>query len=384
MIVSHLSVKNWRNFQRVTVNLRERQFIVGANASGKSNLLDVFRFFRDIAKPEGGGLQKAVKGRGGVSKIRSLAARRDPEIELEVHLAESAGEPPTWRYALGLRQETRGYRNTYLTHERVWKEGQQILDRPDTEDKRDQDRLTQTFLEQINVNGNFRAVVRFFQSTTYLHLVPQLLRFADSIQGRVLEDDPFGQGLLERLAKTNEKTRRSRLSKIEKALKVAVPQLEQLQFIRDAVTGRPHIQALYSHWRPKAGLQQEDQFSDGTLRLIGFLWSLLEGDSLLLLEEPELSLNAAIVAQLAPLISRMQRNRRRQVLISTHSDALLTEQGIDGHEVLLLTPAKEGTEVKPAADIDEVRTLLASGFTVGEVVLPRTKPTNAEQLSFFE
>ena len=383
MIVSHLSVKNWRNFQRVTVDLRERQFIVGANASGKSNFLDVFRFFRDIAKPEGGGLQKAVKDRGGVSKIRSLAARRDPEIELEIHLAESAGKPPAWRYALGLRQETRGYRNTYLTHERVWKGTQQLLDRPDKEDKKDQDRLTQTFLEQINVNGDFRAVVRFFQSTTYLHLVPQLLRFADSIQGRVLEDDPFGQGLLERLAKTNEKTRRSRLSKIEKALKVAVPQLEQLQFVRDSATGRPHIQALYSHWRPKAGLQREDQFSDGTLRLIGFLWSLLEGDSLLLLEEPELSLNAAIVAELAPLISRMQRNRRRQVLVSTHSDALLTEQGIDGHEVLLLTPAKEGTEVKPAADIAEVRTLLASGFTVGEVVLPRTRPTNAEQLSFF-
>jgi predicted ATPase len=52
MIVSHLRVKNWRNFQRVSVALRERQFIVGANASGKSNLLDVFRFLRDIAKEE--------------------------------------------------------------------------------------------------------------------------------------------------------------------------------------------------------------------------------------------------------------------------------------------------------------------------------------------
>ena len=70
MIVSHLRVKNWRNFQRVSVALRERQFIIGANASGKSNLLDVFRFLRDIAKTEGGGLQKAVKDRGGVSKIR--------------------------------------------------------------------------------------------------------------------------------------------------------------------------------------------------------------------------------------------------------------------------------------------------------------------------
>lgn len=289
-----------------------------------------------------------------------------------------------WRYALGLRQETRGYRHSYLTHERVWKENRQILDRPDSEDKKDRDRLTQTFLEQIHANGAFRDVVRFFQTVTYLHLVPQLLRFADSIQGRLLDNDPFGQGFLERLAKTNEKTRRSRLSKIEKALKVAVPQFEQLQFIRDSATGRPHLQALYSHWRPKAGLQREDQFSDGTLRLIGFLWSLLESDSLLLLEEPELSLNAALVSQLGPLISRMQRNRRRQVLISTHSDALLTEHGIGGHEVLLLTAAQEGTEVRVAADIDEVRALLEAGLTVGEVVLPRTKPADAARLSLFE
>lgn len=384
MIVSHIRVKNWRNFRAVDVDFRERQFIVGPNASGKSNLLDVFRFLRDIAKPEGGGLQKAVKDRGGVSKIRSLAARQDPEIAIEIHLAEAAGEPPTWRYALGLRQETRGYRLPYLTHERIWKRNQQILNRPNSQDKKDQDRLTQTFLEQINVNRDFREVVRFLQTVTYLHLVPQLLRFADSIQGRLLDNDPFGQGFLERLAKTAEKTRRSRLSRIEKALKVAVPQLEQLQFTRDSATGRPHLQALYSHWRPKAGLQREDQFSDGTLRLIGLLWSLLESDSLLLLEEPELSLNAAIVSQLAPLISRLQRNRRRQVLVSTHSDALLTEQGIDGHEVLLLTAAKEGTEVKVAADIGEVRTLLESGLTVGEVVLSRTKPANAEQLGLFE
>ena len=110
--------------------------------------------------------------------------------------------------------------------------------------------------------------------------------------------------------------------------------------------------------------------------------NLLESDSVLLLEEPELSLNAGIVSQLAPFISRMQRSRRPQVFVSTHSDALLTEQGIDGREVLLLTPALEGTAVKIVSDIDEVETLLEDGFTVGEVVLPRTRPEHAEQMYF--
>ena len=384
MIIKRLKVKNWRNFRELDVPLRERQFVVGANASGKSNLLDIFRFLRDIVKAEGGGLQKAVKDRGGVSKIRSLAARQDPEIAIEIYLADNAESPESWRYAIGIRQEPRGYRQPFLTYERVWKGDQQILNRPDAADKGDPQRLTQTFLEQINVNANFRDIVYFLQDITYLHLVPQLLRFADSIQGRVVEDDPFGQGFLERIATASERTRRSRLQKIEQALKIAVPQLKQLEFIRDEITGRPHLQALYSHWRPNAGLQREDQFSDGTLRLLGLLWSLLESDSVLLLEEPELSLNAGIVSQLAPFISRMQRSRRPQVFVSTHSDALLTEQGIDGGEVLLLTPAREGTAGKIVSDIDEVQTLLEAGFTVGEAVLPRTRPEHAEQLSFLE
>ena len=383
MIINRLIVKNWRNFRQIDVRLSERQFIIGANASGKSNLLDIFRFLRDIVKAEGGGFQKAVKDRGGVSKIRSLAARQDPEIAIEIHLADNLKSHATWRYALGFRQETRGYRRTFLTYERVWKNDKQLLNRPNVADREDPDRLTQTFLEQINANADFREIVRFCQAITYLHLVPQLLRFADSIQGRIVEDDPFGQGFLERIARAPEKTRRSRLKKIEQALKIAVPQLEQLEFIRDENTGRPHLQALYSHWRPNAGLQREDQFSDGTLRFLGFLWSLLESDSPLLLEEPEISLHTGIVSQLAALISRMQRSQRRQIFVSTHSDALLTEPGIDGREVLLLIPAREGTTVKIASDIDEVRVLLEAGLTAGEVVLSRTRPEHAEQLSLF-
>ena len=371
MIVKRLIVKNWRNFQQADVLLRERQFIVGPNASGKSNLLDIFRFLRDIVKIDGGGFQKAVKARGGVSKIRCLTARQDPEVGIEIHLADTPDASPTWRYALEFRQEPRGHRRTLLKHERVWKNGEQILNRPDADDEKDPERLTQTFLEQINVNAEFREIAQFFRNVTYLHLVPQLLRFADSIQGNVVEEDPFGQGFLERIAKVHERTRRSRLKKIENALKIAVPQLQQLEFLRDEV-GRPHLRANYEHWHPKGAWQQEDQFSDGTLRLLGLLWVLLESNSVLLLEEPELSLNAGIVSQLAPLISRMQKSGRcQQVFVSTHSDALLTDAGIDGREVLVLKPAREGTPVERASDIEAVRALLEAGVTVGEVKLER-------------
>ena len=379
MIINRLIVKNWRNFQQIDVPLRERQFIVGPNASGKSNLLDIFRFLRDIAKAEGGGLQKAISDRGGVSKIRCLSAGQDPEVAIEIHIADTPDAPAIWQYSVGFRQADREHCQTHLTYERVWRDGELLLDRPDADDNRDPDRLTQTALEQISANAKFREIGGFLRNVTYLHLVPQLIRFADSIQGKIIEDDPFGQAFLERIASVHPNTRRARLKKIEHALKTVIPQFEKLEFIRDNA-GQPHLRSRYSHWCSNEEGQQENQFSEGTFRLIGLLWSLLESGSIILLEEPELSLNIGIVSQLAPLISRMRRNKRCQVFVSTQSDVLLIEPGIDGREVLMLTPSEEGTIVKPASDFDDVCVLLKNGFTVGEVVL--TRPT--EQLSLLE
>ena len=370
MIINRLIAKNWRNFQQINVPLRERQFIVGPNASGKSNLLDIFRFLRDIAKAEGGGLQKATSARGGVSKIRCLSARQDPEVTIEIHIADTPDTPATWRYSIGFRQTDLGHCQTHLTYERVWREDELLLDRPDADDNEDPDRLTQTALEQIAANAKFREIGRFLCNVIYLHLVPQLIHFADVIQGKVIEDDPFGQGFLERVASVHPSTHRARLKRIERTLKIAVPQFEKLEFIRDN-RGRPHLQAHYSHWCSNEEGQHEDQFSDGVLRLIGLLWSLLESDSVILLEEPELSLNIGIISQLAPSISRLQRTRGSQVLVSTQSNILLIEPGIDGREVLLLIPEKEGTVIKIASDVDYIRTLLKSGLTAGEVVVTR-------------
>lgn len=378
MIVSRVIVKNWRNFQAVDVPLGERVFLVGPNASGKSNFLDVFRFLRDIAKP-GGGLQQAVSNRGSISKIRCLAATRYPNLEIEIHLANAARQKPLWKYAIGIKQEVRGYRQPLLTHERVWRGDEQILDRPDKSDKGDVLRLTQTHLEQINANARFREIAKFFESVLYLHLVPQLVRYSNSFTGPSLSGDPFGRSFLERVAKTPQKTRKSRLRRIESALHKAVPQLTQLTDTKDE-TGAPHLEAVYEHWRFKGAKQSEEQFSDGTLRLIGLFWSLLESDSLLLLEEPELSLNSGIVSKLPGLMYRLQRQRKRQILLSTHSWDLLSDKGIGGEEVLLLTPSPGGTQIEVASSRLDVRALLEGGMSVAEAALPRTVPNAVERM----
>ena len=65
MRFTRLKLTNWRNFKNVEIRLASRAIFVGPNASGKSNLLDAFRFLHDLA-PEGG-LALAIQRRHGVS-----------------------------------------------------------------------------------------------------------------------------------------------------------------------------------------------------------------------------------------------------------------------------------------------------------------------------
>jgi predicted ATPase len=380
MIISRLVLKNWRNFRSLDLRFQDRVFLIGPNASGKSNLLDVFRFLRDLARP-GGGLQPAIAQRGGLSKIRCLAARREPDVEIDLELSED-GSTTNWRYSIGIAQQVRGFRQPILSHERVWKGNRVILERPDGADKKDALRLTQTHLEQISANAEFRDVVRLLESIRYLHLVPQMLRHPESFQGSGAQDDPFGRSFLEMVARTPEKTRKSRLARIEAALRKAVPQLTNLTDTKDDA-GVPHLEATYAHWRPNAGRQREDQFSDGTLRLIGLFWSLLDGDAPLLLEEPELSLHSEIVSKLPGLLFSLQRRRKRQIFVSTHSWELLSQKSIGGEEVIMLRPDQEGTVAEVASSNREVRNMLEAGLSVADAALPRTAPTDVSQLELF-
>lgn len=377
MDFTHLRLEKWRNFYEVETPLQSRVFIVGPNASGKSNLLDAFRFLRDVASV-GGGFQEAVQQRGGVSKIRALSARRYPDIGVSVSIGDR-DEGSIWEYTLRFTQDNQ--RKPTITKEEVRYRGSLRLERPDELDTQDPERLRQTHLEQISANRDFRAVAEFLTSVRYLHIVPQLVREPDRSIGRI--GDPYGGDFLEQIARTDKRTRESRFLRISRALRVAVPQLRELELQRDDITGAPHLRAQYEHWRPNAGWQTEDQLSDGTLRLFGLLWAFLDGQGPLLLEEPELSLHPEVVRFLPAIMARIERSRSRQIFVSTHSSDLLRDEGIGLDEVLLLTPGKEGTQVEVASSVEQVVTLLEGGETIADAVLPRAKPRRAEQLALF-
>jgi predicted ATPase len=171
------------------------------------------------------------------------------------------------------------------------------------------------------------------------------------------------------------------LRRISEALALAVPNFRKLDLDNDP-SGRPHLLAEFQNWRPHPAKHSEELFSDGTLRLIGFLWSITERGGPLLLEEPELSLHDQVVAQLPAMIARAQRLSGRQVIASTHSQMILDAPGVGLDEVLWVKSGKNGSTIAKTGDDPIVRDqVVKAGWPIGQAVLPLTAPPDIQRLA---
>lgn len=382
MYISRIKLYNWKNFHDCEVVLSERCFIVGANATGKSNFLDVIRFMRDIVK-QGGGLQAAVALRGGLKKIRCLAARQRTEVCIDLDICENGQSSPKWRYSLELSNKGGGIQKPYpLVNREIaynYYTNKTVLDRDYSSQGEDSETLKFTHLEQPTANAEFREIKDVFQTTEYLNVIPQFVRDADSVMLSSGMEDYFGRNFMERLSLLNTATRNKYLKIINEVLLTAVPQLENLSFVKDE-KGVPHIEAKYNHWRAKGSKQNEKMFSDGTIRLIGFLFAMLDGSGIILLEEPETNLHTAIIEAIPEFIAKVQRNKKRQVIITTHSYEILSNPGIRADELVILRPTSEGTVAKNAMTDDTVSAMLDAGLTAADAAMSETKAQNVNDI----
>ena len=386
MICTQIRLKNWKNFGEVAAPLSDRVFVVGANAAGKSNFLDAFRFLKEVAND---GLRKAVIARGGIKKIRNLNARSPSYVELSTVLEDDEESKTRWEYTLQFNSTggTQDKRTVAISLEKICRDNAVILERKYDGEGEDYHTRQFTLLEQPAANTKFRPIYEYFRNTSYVNIIPQLIRESESFLPSSAEEDFYGRNLLETIAITNEKKRKSRLNTIGQILKMAVPQFSDLTYEPDK-KGRPHLQVRYHHFRPQGAKQQEDQFSDGTLRLLGIIWAILDGEGLMLLEEPELYLHSEIVKQLPAFIANAQQKSktRRQVIISSHSYDLLNSDTIDPKEIMILRQGKEDTSIEPADTVKAVLDKIDVGYTPADAVIPQVVPEGIRdgQLSLFE
>jgi predicted ATPase len=83
MSIKKIKISNFKSFKDVEVELGNFNVFIGANASGKTNFIQIFRFLRDLAIH---GLENAISLQGGIDYLRNINLKDKNEFSLEVVL----------------------------------------------------------------------------------------------------------------------------------------------------------------------------------------------------------------------------------------------------------------------------------------------------------
>ena len=81
MFIKRIRVKNFKSFKDLDLELGKFNVIIGANASGKSNFLAIFKFLRDIVQHD---LENAISLQGGCEYLRNLNIGKSDNLYFEI------------------------------------------------------------------------------------------------------------------------------------------------------------------------------------------------------------------------------------------------------------------------------------------------------------
>ena len=335
--LTHLAVTNWRNFAHIEFDMSSRLFVVGPNSSGKTNLLGALRFLGDIGRR---GLVAASEDLGGPDRyFRSgadsaafVATFNDTQNSAEFALflrlmstdSESTkrGSDADQTLAFPMTDLLTGEPNDrYLdVHQTITAGGKKPADEgesfPVEDEEAQRTRVRQTL-----------AGIR------YIHPNPKkMLERADRY------DPDHGTGFFQHAGRFSDQQLNAALNRIRPIMAAAVPEVPNLSYLRMGLgtevvfyndTPDPGARGVYSH----------EQFSEGTLRLLGMLFDLATlplTTSIVLIEEPETFLQASIVRSMSSFLAEVAMNHDVQMVISTHSPELIDSEVVLPNEVLVL------------------------------------------------
>ncbi|MCC7370160.1 MAG: AAA family ATPase [Chloroflexi bacterium] len=376
--ITRVRLKNYKSIVSCDVELQPLTILVGPNGSGKSNFLDALAFVSEALTL---GLDQAIRNRGNLDRI--LSAARPPgedSFSIELHFQLSSGELGQYRFEVvaesdggpRVRRERLELRRTHLEVMPYWE-----LDR-------DHHSALWTSgeiygLKRIPIDGLFLVILAsldaprpsfdLLSSMEFYNPLPDQMRapVEQSAEPHLLPDGRNLASMLRRMQTADP----DQVWGITQYMKRVLPGLEEIR--STAFQGFDYLS--FSVQSGDDGSTTESvasQMSDGTLRGLAVLVALFQGrmggksgTSLVGLEEPENNLHPATGGAFADALADASHDG--QVLVTTHSAALLDGEDIAPTSVLVVAAENGKTRIGP---IDEVsRSILREHLlTVGELL----------------
>ena len=337
MKLTHIAITNWRNFAHIEFDLSSRLFVVGPNSSGKTNLLAALRFLGDIARR---GLVAASEDLGGPERYfrsgadsASVVAKFDDnqnstEFALFLRLMSEGSESTKRASAadqtlsfLMTDPLTGGLNDRYLNvHQTITAGGKKSAEEGECFPVEDEE-------------ARRTRVCQTLASIRYIHPNPKkMLERSDRY------DPDHGTGFFQHVGRFSDQQLDAVVDRIRPIMASVVPEIPNLSYQRMGL-GTEVVFYSDTPVRGASGVYSHEQFSEGTLRLLGMLFNLAtlpRDTSVVLIEDPETFLQASVVRSLPSLLAEVAMNRDVQMIISTHSPELIDSELVLPSQVLML------------------------------------------------
>jgi predicted ATPase len=380
-MITGIRIRNFKNFSDAYLKVGPFTVVVGANASGKSNIRDVFRFLHGIGrgytlaeiiggKYGSGGQREWAQIRGAMNEVvRFGQARFELDVDFEV-----AGKPGSYQIAVLKTPEPSS--RFIVVAERLTGSFQTVQDplkgltvgSPDL--SLSMERLTvradEPVISQVAISGflidgarqRAREVLDLFAGIRFLDVVPDSLR-KPSFPGQVVLGDA-GDNLPTVLQSmcADEAKKSAMLEWIRELTPMDVTDLE---FPTDPLTG--HVQLALRE--SNGNVVSAYSASDGTLRFLAMLASLL-GDQparLYFFEELDNGIHPTRLRLLLDLIERQTAHGKRQVVTTTHSPdllAMVSDSTFASTSLVFRPPGADAAIIARVADLPDAQRLRAS------------------------
>lgn len=393
-MITKLSIEGFKSFgsPAETIELGPLNFVVGANASGKTNLIYGLRFLHNALVQD---VSYAVSAMGGNAEVRNkrLRQRREPKpvrlsfrIEKEVgyHIIRGPeGKPESsvarsfdYELVLDLRSDdtTPNIESERLRVETITKGETSIVGLDRTGRKvvvidrgREEDDDTIHIPEQ-EASRLALAGVGFFSVPTAIlgeevkswrfhNFVPSIARQPyrqepDAVLG------PAGEKLAAVLSKMSSDQRAS----IAEGLRAIVPGLKGIRTTKLPIEDTLAFQIVED--KLKAAINPAS-VSDGTVRLLALLvvttWS-VRNSSLIAIEEPENGVHPHLAEYLVDILK--SASEESQVVVTTHAPDLLDH--LEPHQVILCDKEDGFTKLMKASSVSDIERF-RQHFSLGEL-----------------
>lgn len=408
MSIRKIKVSNFKSFKDLKIELGNFNVLIGANASGKSNFVQVFKFLRDIINS---GLDNAISMQGGVEYLRNvnIGSSKDFSVNIisdqEFGLARRTKEgligiktrAMDYEFAMRFKKKgigfeiikdrlTQKYNFVGLEEQKKTVEergklgqGEIILsnikgkvnvnwDIPKEVPVKESD-IFPTFLTETKLAPKtllletpfflIFPLEKIFGDISIYDFDPKLPKRATPITGKAeLEEDGSNLSIVLKNIIEHKDTKR-KLSNLVKELLPFVDNLAVEKFADKSLLFK--LRETYS----KKQYLPASLISDGTINVAALIIALyFEKKSLTIIEEPERNIHPYLISKVIEMMR--DASQKKQIIVTTHNPEMVKHTALES--ILFVSRDKEGfSTITRPADKDEVKVFLKNEIGIEEL-----------------